>query len=92
MTDYSIEDDGPRVLAYRVRELARQMRDLLVWRGKVDVERERLRLEAKTLADEMLELKNAVDSLRKAVLGFSLTIAASAIVFALTVLSSSGKI
>lgn len=80
------------VLADRVRGLSRSMGDLMKWRGEVDVERERLRGDATNLAMEMKDLKKAVDTLRKTILGFALTVAGAAIVFALTVLSSSGKL
>jgi hypothetical protein len=89
--DHAAPTDG-NVVLYRLGELASQVRALIKWRGEVDVERERLRNDAKSLATEMVELKQAVDTLRKTILGFALTIAVSAVVFALTVLSSAGKI
>lgn len=92
MSDYSVDGNNPSVLAWRVRELARQVADLVTWRRDVDGERTELRLEAKGLAEEMQELKGAVDALRKTLLGFSLTVAVAAVGFALTVLSSSGKL
>jgi len=80
------------VLLYRVNELAKTVNALLKWRGEVDVERERLRGDAKSLAAEMEDLKKSVDGLRRVILGFSFTIAGSAVVFALTVLAGTGVI
>lgn len=92
MSDFTVDDGNQGVLLYRVRELARQVAELVSWRRDVDQERVQLRADAKTLADEMQELKRAVDTLRKTILGFALTIAGSAVVFALTILASSGRI
>jgi hypothetical protein len=92
MSDFTVDDNNQGVILYRVRELGRQVADLLNWRSAVDQERVQLRADAKTLATEMAELKQAVDTLRKTILGFALTIAGSAIVFALTILASSGRI
>jgi hypothetical protein len=92
MSDFTVDDGNQGVLLYRVRELARQVAELVNWRRDVDQERVQLRSDAKTLADEMSELKRAVDTLRRTILGFALTIAGSAIVFALTILASSGRI
>lgn len=89
--EHAASGDG-NVVLYRLGELAKQVGALIKWRGEVDVERERLRNDAKVLAAEMSELKTAVDTLRKTILGFAITVAVSAIVFALTVLSSAGKI
>ena len=80
------------ILLYRVNELARTVRGLIKWQGEVDVERERIRNETKAQAEEMRDLKKAVDALRRTILGFAITIAVSAVVFALTILSSAGKL
>jgi hypothetical protein len=92
MSDFTVDEGGQGVLLYRVKELARQVAELVSWRRDVDRERVELRLDARTLAEEMQELKKVVDGLRKALIGFALTIAGSALVFALTILASSGKI
>lgn len=92
MSDYTADDDQPGVIAYRLRELGRNVRDLMLWRRDVDKERALLAQDAKALAVEMAELKKVVDSLRKTILGFALTIAISAVTFALTVLIATGKI
>jgi hypothetical protein len=91
MSDLTLdgENNDPKFLGYRLREIARQVADLVKWKSEVDLERQQLRGDAKTLAGEMAELKRAVDTLRKTILGFALTIAASSVIFALTVYASS---
>lgn len=91
MGEYTPEA-GANVTLYRLGELAKTVQALVKWRGEVDVERERLRNDAKTLAEDMKDVKQSVDTLRKTILGFALTIAASTVVFALTILSSSGRL
>lgn len=92
MSDFTVDDNNPGIILYRIRELAKTVAELVNWRRDVDQERVQLRLDAKSLAEEMAELKRVVDGLRKALIGFALTIAGSAIIFALTILASSGKI
>ncbi len=86
------ENFNPSVVMYRLRELGRSVRELIEWRRTVDEERTNLRNTAKTLADEMVEVKKSLDTLRKTIVGFALTIAVSAVTFALTVLIATGKI
>ena len=83
---------GESVFAYKLRELTRNVRDLLAWRREVDTERALLKQDAQTLGDRIDGLEKAVDALRKVLLGFAFTVAGSAIVFALTVLIATGKI
>jgi hypothetical protein len=92
MSDFTVDDNNPGIILYRIRELAKTVAELVNWRRDVDQERVQLRLDAKSLAEEMAELKRVVDGLRKALIGFALTIAGSAVIFALTILASSGKI
>ena len=78
------------LLVYRVGEIAKTVASLVKWRGEVDLERQRLRDNAVNLAEEMNELKQAVDTLRKTILGFSITVAVSALGFAVTVVLTGG--
>lgn len=86
------EEQNGGVMAYRVRELAETVRELLKWRREVDIERERLRNTAHTLEERIESLQMSMDSLRRVLIGFAFTVAGSAIVFALTVLIATGKI
>lgn len=84
--------NGAAVLAYRVRDLARTVAELVNWRRDVDKERALLAQDARSLGERIDGLEKAVDSLRKVLLGFAFTVAGSAIVFAFTVLVATGKI
>lgn len=92
MTEYSVDNPDKNVLTYRINELARTVRELLKWRGEVDVEREKQRNAAASMEERIEALQDAVDSLRKVLIGFAFTVAGSAIVFSLTVLIATGKI
>lgn len=80
------------VLAYKVRQMGNDIKELVVWRREVDAERQELRAKARDLADEMKALQASVESLRKVILGFAFTVAGSCLVFAFTVLLATGKI
>lgn len=94
MSDFTAENEPQdlKFLHWRVGALAKDMIDILKWRGDVDLERQRLRNEARSLAVEMADLKQSVESLRKVILGFAFTVAGSAVVFAFTVLVATGKV
>lgn len=87
------ETNGPGgVFAYRVRELGRSVADLVRWRSDVDQKMAARDEREKNLTQEMDALKQSVDALRRTLLGFAITVAASCVVFALTVyMSSRGK-
>ncbi len=91
MTTHAEEPNGS-VLAYKVRQMGETIKELVNWRRDVDAERQDLRSKSTDLAEEMVKLQSAVDSLRKVLLGFAFTTAGSAIIFALTVLIATGKI
>lgn len=83
-----VELDGSAAFPFRLRllEKAKEANDL--WRRDVDDDRRDL----KQIREEVATLSTAVDNLRKTLLKFAFTIAGSAVVFALTVLISTGKI
>ena len=62
------------------------------WRPQVDADRVLFRAQIANLLHDLEELTNAVNSLRRTILGFAFSIAGSAILFALTVLAATGKI
>ncbi len=73
---------------YEVKELKRWRDDTEAWRRLVDSDRRDLAF----LRSDVTELTLAVNALRKMLLTFALSVAGSAVVFALTVLISTGKI
>lgn len=97
MGTYEDTPDVPNIvlIAERQRGLARTVGDLLKWRNGRDgmdswraVTDDRM----KSLETKIDHLSEAVESLRRVILAFALSIAGSAIVFALSVLIATGKI
>lgn len=85
-------DELIAALPFRLRRVEDVQGDLVKWRGVVDTERAVQKEQLGNLREEMNALTAAVDSLRKVILGFALSIAGSAVVFALSVLIATGKI
>lgn len=90
MTDFPYDNEA--LLPFRVRENSKKIERLEAWRAEVDTSRAAEKVQAENMAEAMAALTDTVNGLRRALIGFALTIAASAIVFALTVLSATGKI
>lgn len=92
----SAYDDAGRpsleIIAERQRGMARTLGDLVKWRREVD-RGAILQEERQKTTDERLDaLQKSVDGLRRVILGFAISIAGSSVVFALSVLISTGKI
>lgn len=83
-----MDNDSSSMSPYEVREMRRFREELVTWRRDVDSDRGEL----KHLVTDVHELTKAFESLRKTLLGFALTIAGSAIVFALTVLVATHRL
>lgn len=81
-------DDQGGLIPFRVSELWKFKDATENWRRDVDEDRRDLQY----LREDMTHVKNGLDSVRKVLIGFALSIAGSAIVFALTVLVATGKI
>lgn len=77
---------------FRLRQVERGVDELKTWRGKVDTTMATREEQQRQLVEKVDELSTAVDSLRKVIIGFALSIAGSSIVFALSVLIATGKI
>lgn len=79
-------------LGFQVQELWRWRenfeRDYEEWRRKVDSDRVNLH----HLVESVKTLQASVEGLRKTIVGFALSIAASAVVFSLTVLAATGRL
>jgi uncharacterized coiled-coil DUF342 family protein len=85
-------EEQPGVLAYRVRKTAETVKVLEEWRREVDREAATTKQELRYLTDEIKDLTESFNSLRKTLLGFAFTVAGSALVFALTVLLATGRV
>lgn len=77
---------------FRLRQVENGLRELTAWKGHVDTDRATQKQTIESLDKRMVTLTQSVDSLRKVILGFALSVAGSAIVFALSVLIATGKI
>lgn len=77
---------------FRIRDLWRWRenftRDYDKWKREIDLDVN----DFKHMAQEFTALKTSVDSMRKTIMGFSFTVAGSAIVFAFSVLVATGKV
>lgn len=85
-------DEFVAALPFRVKTLESTIQRLQDWRSKVDTERATQAEQLKTLDVRMDDLTTAVDSLRKTIVGFALTVAGSAVIFAFSVLVATGKV
>lgn len=79
---------GPETFLWRLQELEGFRAQFGNWQREVDDDRSDLR----HLQDEVKGLNRAVDSLRRTILGFALSVAGSAIVFSLSILVATGKL
>lgn len=86
----------PRVLDWRIRQVESTQKDNLrdygEWRREVDDERATTREQMKYMRSDIQALTSGFNGLRKTLIGFAMTIAASALVFALSVLAATGKL
>src|SRR3954463_16037395 len=90
------DDKNGHVLAYRVDKLEkyveRSSEETIRWRRDVDDERSASREQMKTHTSTLESVVVEVNALKKTLLGFAITIAASSLIFAVSVLASSGRI
>lgn len=91
MATYENTDRGD-ALPYRLRRAEEAVERLVSWRGRVDTTMAKREEQYKNMEEKVDGLVRTVDSLRKDILGFALSIAGSAIVFSLSVLIATGKI
>lgn len=78
----------PTILQHEVSELKKWQAETEAWRRHVDRDRRDLEF----LRQDVTALTEAVNGLRKMLLTFSMSVAGSAVVFALSVLIATGKI
>lgn len=83
-----MEIEGPGVIAYKIREFEKFKEEQDRWRRHVDADRRDLVY----LREEVKELTDAFTALRRMLLTFALTIAGSAVVFALSVLIATNRL
>ncbi len=91
MSDVAFEDN-PRLLAYQIRQNTERLERLNEWRREVDTTRAAEKVRMDNLVGAMEDLAKSVDGIRRALVGFALTIAGSAVVFALSILVATGKV
>jgi hypothetical protein len=82
----------PGLLAYKLRENTRRLGVVEDWRRDVDIDRNTFRGKIDGLSEDVQTMGNEVKSLRRALLSFALSVAGSAIIFALTVLIATGRL
>lgn len=92
----STNELDPAVLSWRIGqiELAQKdhVKDVEVWRRTVDEERSTTKEQIKYMRGDISDLTSGFNGLRKALIGFALTIAVSCLVFALSILAATGKL
>lgn len=81
-------DNGGVMSAYEVREMRKFREETEQWRRQVDIDR----AELKHLIADMGTLTTAFNSMRRMLLTFALTIAGSAVIFALSVLAATNRL
>lgn len=87
----TVVEDGAS-FPYRLYQIEKKVDELTRWQGAVDTERGVRGEQMSTMSKQISTLVASVDSLRRVILGFALTIAASAVAFSLTVLIATGKL
>ncbi len=85
-------DESPQALAYRLRQSEAAVKELAEWRRSVDTSRAAEQVVIENMAEAMQTLSATVESLRRTIIGFALSIAGSAVVFALSILVATGKV
>lgn len=85
-------DEFAAAFPFRLRQVESGLKDLISWRGKVDTERATQVEQLKTMDAKLDSLSASVDSLRKTLVGLSVSIAVGSVGFALSVLIATGKI
>lgn len=91
MSDVPYED-GPNVIAYKVRQLAKTAADLITWQRTVDSRMQAAEASVKDVKEDVLDMKKEISSLRKTLVGFALTIAGSSVFLSLSILVATGKV
>lgn len=81
-----------RLLKYRVDQYGGRLDRIEDWRTRVDEDRVTVKGELKNMHSDLVSLSTAVDAIRRVLVGFAFTIAASAIVFAFSILLATGKL
>lgn len=87
---YDATNEG--AFPFRLREVERSVRDLLTWRSTVDTTMASRAERDRNMDEKVESLTRSVDSLRRVILGFALSVAGSAVVFAFSILVATGKI
>jgi hypothetical protein len=100
MPDTLPGDEGNgRLMKYRVDEHERKLSRLEDWRDVVDEDRTTMKGDLRGVKAELNHLANAVQrnntevgGLRKVIVGASITFAGSALIFAFSILTATGKL
>lgn len=85
-------EEQPGVLAYRVRQHGEKLKELEDWRRDVDTSDATQKEQLVGMGKAISGLSEEVKSLRRVIVGFALTVAGSAVVFAFSILLATGKI
>lgn len=90
------EPENGNVAKYRLEKLEEDFRETAKeterWRRHVDDERVSTREQMKTNTETLRNVVSEVGALKKTLLGLAITIAGSSVIFAISVLASSGRI
>lgn len=86
------QEPNGNVLRYRVDKIERLAEEVDNWRRHVDEERATMREQMKSNTEAVKAVSQGMETLRRTLIGFAVTVAASSIAFALAVLAASGKL
>jgi hypothetical protein len=86
------EPDKDGVLVYRLGQVEDDVKDVLTWRRDVDTDRTAMREQIRVNTELLARTSDQIESVKRTLVGFAITIAASAIIFSFSILVSSGKI
>lgn len=88
------QPEGPNggVLRYRVENNSKRIDRIEEWRTIVDEDRTTVKGDLRNLHKDNVEMKEAMDGMRKTLVAFAFTLAGSAVVFAFSVLVATGKL
>lgn len=90
MTDFPYEEAA--AIPFRVRENSRRIESLERWRREVDTVRATQTEQIAAMSEAVVSLSARVDGLAKILIGFAFSIAASSVIFALSILVATGKL
>lgn len=91
LSDQGDEGNG-RLLRFRVQQNSERLGKIEDWRTRVDEDRTAVKGELQSLHRDLATVGNAVEGMRRVLIGFALTIAGSSVVFAFSVLLATGKL